>query len=565
MQIYGSTLQMGFVAGVLAKLRTHDWRRGAAKELANLKTRISGVADQTIARGIGQSRLSLSKGITDDYVGDIEADLYAARVASDFQSKRTPAIGAPFKKLKLNPEEVKKYCEENGIDSSKSGIRTARRHLYAEQVSGWIEEEKNRHEPPTALRATPQQQLTQSLAQRTANQINSALVSSEQLQIGGPGLLNQSSSAASSTTTAAREVQGFMRFIDPQLLLNPGDQFVPLEEALDASAAHGDGIDADVQQIVNALEDINVSTGDPEGDRDSELIGLGMILENMQMAKQSADILLLPGSKFVDAFSKINIVHNTQLNSHQTTLGEAFPLKVPMGNSRDYPSLFQFHCPNEGCSHQNSIKVRVSDHVLVCKPQAKTSKSFLCDRLDSEGELCNKAFGRISDLNQHVTNVRNWVPKKCIHDNCPVPDTMFEDGKKYANHLAIHHKPIDPTTCTFPACVSKIIFVSRWLYSRHLRQVHKLMSAKSQQKYLPEQPGKTYHWLECACPLGGALKCATVFKSCRGLRGHLTSKVHKLSADEAKKITDEIAGGAESEDRNQGDDENNEDDKEVLA
>jgi hypothetical protein len=103
------------------------------------------------------------------------------------------------------------------------------------------------------------------------------------------------------------------------------------------------------------------------------------MFQNMQMAEQAADLLLLPSHKYVNALCRINVVHNTTLNKHRTTLDDIFPSKVLMGNSRDYPSLFLFRCPNEGCEYSHSMKGRVDDHVPVCKPKAQPSRSFVCD------------------------------------------------------------------------------------------------------------------------------------------------------------------------------------------
>jgi len=542
MQLYDTTLQLGLVAGVMAKLRTHDWRRGSAKDLANLKDKISGVADHTVALAIGQSRKTLGRGITDDYVGDIEVDLFSARVASDFQHKHGPAIGAPFQKTKLELGEALKYCEDNNIEPTESGLQTARRHIYAAQLDAWMEKEKNRDEsPPTTLPGNSQQQRrTRPLKQRTPSQLNSLPAPGQKLQTSGVDLLEES--ALGSSSFIGTVDQGLMGLIDPKVLFDSADQGMPLEEVGQCSASQSDVVQEAVQQITQVL-DGTIAAGHPERDEDDEFMGLGIILANIQSAQESTPLLSLPGPEFVDALSKINVVHNTSLDTHLTTLDDVFPTKVPMGNSRDYPSLFQFCCSN-GCGYKHPIKGRVSDHMLVCKPKAETAKPFFCDRLDDEGHQCPKAFATATGLKEHVADVHDWVPKKCNLPECPTPDTTFATRKLYANHITIHHKLIDPTLCTYPKCDSKTIFNTRWLYSAHLRTVHKLMSAQEKREYLPDQPKKTSFFPQCVCPLGGSKTCETTFKTARGLQGHLTSKAHDLSAVDAKKITDDIAGGS---------------------
>jgi hypothetical protein len=101
-------------------------------------------------------------------------------------------------------------------------------------------------------------------------------------------------------------------------------------------------------------------TGNLEKDQDQELIGFGIMVENTQMAEQGADLLLLPAPEYVDALNRINVVYNTTLDPHLTSLDDVFLSKVPMGNSRDYPSLFLFHYPNKGCDYSHPIKGRVA-------------------------------------------------------------------------------------------------------------------------------------------------------------------------------------------------------------
>jgi hypothetical protein len=52
-QLYYTILEIGLVRGVLARITAHDWRRDAAKEIANLKSKVHGVADSTTIRALG--------------------------------------------------------------------------------------------------------------------------------------------------------------------------------------------------------------------------------------------------------------------------------------------------------------------------------------------------------------------------------------------------------------------------------------------------------------------------------------------------------------------------------
>jgi hypothetical protein len=535
MQLYNSIIELGLIAGVLARLSPHQLRKGAARDLSHLKKSISGVADEKIARGLGQSRRSLGQGITDDYVGDIDDDLYTMRVEDGYEYKRAPAIGAPFKKRKLDAEEIKKYCNDHNLDSALESNRTnARRHLYADQQTAWMEAEKNRAEPVA-------------LAQRTSSQVNVAagVMSHRPEDRNAKGV----NSLPPALTTAREEDTAlgagdalFLSLIDPELLLGSREHRETLEQC-DEENTLSVAPEA-AERLMDVLRNENVMTGNTTQDEDCEMQGLGLIVENILLAEKSSALLLLPGNGFVDAFSKINIVYNTTLHCHLTTLDEVFPSKVPMGNSRDYPTIFKFKCPNHtrGCLYDHPIKGRVNDHLLVCDPEKKKPEA----REDLRCHHCTdevRIFATEKALSRHIIDYHDWVPTTCPQSDCSNPNTIFQHRKAYANHLNIHHKPIDPTLCTFPGCASKITWSTSHSYSQHLKAAHKLMSVKAQTPYLPRQPKKSY-FPACSCPIGGSTTCDGTFKTARGLQGHLMSKVHKFTEDAAKEITNEIVAGS---------------------
>lgn len=147
MQLRLTTKHMGLVASVLVDVRAHNWRRGSARDVANLKLPpdyMLGVANAGVARTLGQSRQSLDGGVTDGYVGDLKADIYTPRAAQMFQSRKQSAMGAPFEKPRLGKEEVDEYCKDNDIDLfTSSGRQRGIRALYSKKTSDWIEAEKS--------------------------------------------------------------------------------------------------------------------------------------------------------------------------------------------------------------------------------------------------------------------------------------------------------------------------------------------------------------------------------------------------------------------------------------
>ena len=75
----------GLQAGILAKLHAHDLRRGSARDTVNLKAKVRGVATETVAATIGQSKKSHARGVTDKYVGSFRDDVWTKRVHEDFE------------------------------------------------------------------------------------------------------------------------------------------------------------------------------------------------------------------------------------------------------------------------------------------------------------------------------------------------------------------------------------------------------------------------------------------------------------------------------------------------
>lgn len=139
-QLRKTTIQIGSAGGVLADITAHDWRRGYARDMANTKrsTKI-GVADDVVAKTLGQTHKSFGTGVTDGYVGDIEVETYTYRVEELFEGRTQPAMGELYRKVRVTTKAVDGYCSENGIDAaSKTERSKAAHHLRAKHKSDWM-------------------------------------------------------------------------------------------------------------------------------------------------------------------------------------------------------------------------------------------------------------------------------------------------------------------------------------------------------------------------------------------------------------------------------------------
>jgi hypothetical protein len=121
----------------------------------------------------------------------------------------------------------------------------------------------------------------------------------------------------SQASVTVHEEREWTSFIDPQLLEMSGDTHViSLDEVQDILVDEGDMsvAEGDVGRIISILAGTHDTMCQQEELIDREQIGLAMILENVQSAEESTDVLLLPGHEFITTFSRINIVRNASIH-----------------------------------------------------------------------------------------------------------------------------------------------------------------------------------------------------------------------------------------------------------
>lgn len=112
------------MAGVLTKLRSHDIRRGAARDLSHLGP-ISGLPTKQTSLLMGHSDKAFRQGVTARYVGSPSVDLWSSRLNSNYEDKLglDTSASTPLKRKRLTPEEITRYCEENDLDARSKGVR----------------------------------------------------------------------------------------------------------------------------------------------------------------------------------------------------------------------------------------------------------------------------------------------------------------------------------------------------------------------------------------------------------------------------------------------------------
>ncbi|KAK9328329.1 hypothetical protein V1520DRAFT_313332 [Lipomyces starkeyi] len=342
-QLRSSTIQLGLVAGVLAKINTHDWRRGSARDVAHWITKITGVANDATAAALGHTPISTAKGLTD----------------------KIP-LGAPYKKARLSSDETAKFCLEKA--THKNHRQRAGERIRAMRRSERIEEQKNRKVTPETLDDDPQNS-TKPLAQRTQSQVNATSVgvaSSTQTSRGDGSDRRLSPLKASGNET-------WKSFIDPQLLLAFGDNSTSLQDAEGIMSSEGDTCvdEGSVNRFMSALSgSLDAAVGEEEA-VDRELIRVGLLTENAQSALDRSDMLLRPGDEFVIAFCRINIVRNSLILENSKNAFHRLETRAPSGNTRDPPTLFQYKCINHtnGCTFTIKTKNKLALLLPICDPE----------------------------------------------------------------------------------------------------------------------------------------------------------------------------------------------------
>ncbi|KAK9312037.1 hypothetical protein V1524DRAFT_411146 [Lipomyces starkeyi] len=405
---------------------------GSARDVAHLITKITGVANDATAAALGHTRISTAKGLTDKYVGSLDHDLYTDRVEAGYVYGRAPALGAPYKKVRLSSDETTKFCLENKLNPTlKNHRQRAGERIRAMRRSEWIEEQKNRKVTPETLDDDPKNSTKpKPLAQRTKSQVNAASVgvaSSTQTSRGDGSDRRLSPLKASGNET-------WKSFIDPQLLLAFGENSTSLQDAEGIMSSEGDTCvdEGSVNRFMSALSgSLDAAVGEEEAVH-RELIGVGLLTENAQSALESSDMLLLPGDEFVVAFCRISIVRNSLILENSKNAFHRLETRAPSGNTRDPPTLFQYKCINhtKGCTFTTKTKNKLALHLPICDPEKiEKPKSFKCDHKSCQN---HKGFVSQAGLDDHIASFHDWVPKKCNQLDCPCPDTIFKNRKMFA-------------------------------------------------------------------------------------------------------------------------------------
>ncbi|KAH7412525.1 hypothetical protein BKA64DRAFT_770267 [Cadophora sp. MPI-SDFR-AT-0126] len=472
-QLSNNMAQAAPVAGFLAKrVRSHDLRRGAARDAANLNSKIKGFATEAVAATLGHSDPSITKA----YVGDIRDSVYTMRVEEDFKDPfGVETTDKHFvKRRKLSKAAITDLCEEDGVDAKDAKARKrVGRNALNKTVQDWSEAAREEDVPSVLLE--------QSSSEVNANMSKLATINRVPVKQQGP--------VQQDSTTL---------FIDPRLLT--GD------------IGFEDLVEDDTEEPTAAVEEAYFD----------EVVS--------QTTQTSSPELLIDGVDFVRYFSKINMSNNqvlAQFGHHEAKA--ALIASNYAGYSKDPVALWIFSCENAmfGCQYKNSLYAQVLEHQRTCKFTSAEAynesikvKAFPCDR-----EGCGKSFDSKGRLTNHINEVHDWKKRGCDKDGCD-PKVLFETRKEFLKHGQTAHSPYTPSRCLFPGCPSTIEFKSSKTYRSHL-STHGITDRKEKDKYMP---GKKAAFVPQLCRVPKCTSTMT-FAQPNRLRTHLADK-HGFTEDE---------------------------------
>lgn len=151
------------LCGVLGSIITHDIRRGYARDTAQIKSGINGLATSAVAATLGHTHQSHQRAVTAAYVGAIDDDVWAKRVNLKYEDPFGLQVAAqpPPKKPRLTKEEISTLCDIKGLDASDGNKRRQASKAYrADAAKTWIREEQIKSTFP---REVPRSRMKQSM------------------------------------------------------------------------------------------------------------------------------------------------------------------------------------------------------------------------------------------------------------------------------------------------------------------------------------------------------------------------------------------------------------------
>jgi len=429
-QLLNNIRQCAELAGIMEDIIAHDVRRGGFRDLSNLKTAVGGRLEG-VAEAAGHSSSTRTKGITKQYTGYLKEDTWKKRLDenTELDDFGVTIAEQPFKKRRLDTQAVTDYCDENGLDGSKSGDRVkAWKGMRTQAKSTWAEE-------------------------------------------GRAGTLKQMGAADSDGSPGQSKLKSTFG-VRHELTLSVGLASTNEDNSnLDPRLFATDTVDTEDSEL---SEDAQMQAVDliisGAGVKDPEEFALALMSEDTDT---KASLLTSEPYDFIDTFSRINVVRS--LKSLDKT---SFLIR---GGSRDEPSRFKFPCPNAvfGCTATSYSEQELGFHVQICTLTshekyeellaAEQSKKHVCDR-----EGCKSRFATKGELNRHKKeHDAVWEPQSCNEGDC-TGEILYKSKSTWGSHQRSAHGSYRAQRCQVPECQITTVYDKKPSLLSHMRKVHQI-------------------------------------------------------------------------------------------
>jgi uncharacterized C2H2 Zn-finger protein len=555
---------MGLITKILVPVTSKDLRNGSARDIAHLKKSMRGTDHRATALQIGHSEDMVRNETTANYIGALQDTVYNMRAGDKFEDRLAPRQAAQAFVARIHkPVEIDEYLiEHDGDIKDPNDGKRASQALRTGVVDSWQETEKDRTVEPGQERRPPPAK-----RQKTSGKASSSIIVPKDRV----ARLSLESSTASSSNTPDE-------LIDPVLLRDRTASIDQLEQIGCESTAL-----AQLTSMIGCSDELVFDVDK------SDSVGIAAVDSQFQTllttpGGPSNSPIYLEGDEFVTCFAAYNLFRLIKSFDHFSE--EEVSRFIPTGNSPNKPEPILFHCAKE-CDY-NSINPRVvAIYEVTCDGTPKNAeKPFKCPE-----EGCGKAFRMEGALTTHVTGTHRW-----LHRSCPLcPQTtdahIFQNQYQLSEHYEHNHNDLpEPQQCPLAHdCLSTKSFTTFPSLSEHLRKVH-LLTPDRVALYKPEkiwraqikvpimacsiegcESGQPFYGpfmlrlhLTAAHGMTGAQvvermpdftppetkgrpcsipNCAGVFQKREQLKTHLTYVMfHRMSADEADKMVQEVFG-----------------------
>jgi hypothetical protein len=552
-QLNDTVRDMGVVAGLLSRVHAHALRLGAIRDYAHIVKTTSNPSMDEVRAFAGHSHAGMTKGVTEQYAGDLFREHYNDRaISGGVRHRREPAFAldtgalSKLKKQPISTDEIQADINKHFPGKDSSSLTVQEKKSMIERV---------RHErvadAPKSVESAPKSNFDMGLLSAPANPHSVQMKGIKKMSV---GVLSGSSESAvhSSLPSSGGKDDEILSRIDPALLNSETLDSIPVADSdvsalqsiimYDASQEenlanpntedHAAIVDVDINGIAN-----NTNNNEEE----AICILLGQEPDNdMNLSASKLMPAVAHRNEWINSYAKYNVVRNTGFAKAYAKVSgelsdmpvETMSLYAAVGNSRDEPSLYVFHCQRtEGCTYQSYCLRDKDRHELSCN-LSSVEKSFNPATPCSYDGCTYTTTSGPKALRHHINSMHKFTPQMCKHSGCD-PDKTYDTLNKWTYHQESHNSSQWPTQCRVPDCPDTKAHQRSGYYS-HLLKTHGLATEEARSPYMPSSEKPKWVRQECSQP-----RCASkaTFRYPGEFRKHLI-KAHGMTEEDANDLVE---------------------------